>query len=172
MDVASAKSALLAQFMPVMASAARPATHIGMDELPFLPVGGGESVQLIHVDLVQGMWIVRSRFEPNTTLARHFHTGPVFAVTLSGTWHYLEYPQQINTPGSYLFEPAGSIHTLHIPPQQGITDVWFAINGSNLSLDADGRVLQVVDAAFVLAAYREGCKSLGLATDKMIVLGE
>lgn len=172
MELESAKSALLAQFMPVMASAAHPALHVGMDELPFLPVGGGESVQLIHVDLTQGMWIVRSRFEPNTTLTRHFHTGPVFAVTLSGTWHYLEYPTQINTPGSYLFEPAGSIHTLHIPPQDGITDVWFAIHGSNLTLDADGRVLQVVDAGFVLDAYRKGCAAMGLATDKIIVAGE
>lgn len=172
MDMTSAQSARLEQFKPVTVNAARPAVHVGMDDLPFLPVSAGESFQLIQVYLAQGLWIVRSRFQPNTTLTRHFHTGPVFAVTLSGTWHYLEYPEQINTPGSYLFEPAGSIHTLHIPPQEEITDVWFSIYGSNLALDDDGRVLQVTDAAHVLEAYRKGCEKLGVSHDKVIVLGE
>ena len=42
----------------------------------------------------------------------------------------------MNVAGSYLFEPAGSIHTLHVPDTNTeVTDVFFAIHGANLNLD-------------------------------------
>ena len=65
---------------------------------------------------------------------------------VAAAWKYLEYPE-VNRAGSYLFEPAGSIHTLTVPEDNTeVTDVWFAIYGANLNLDADGNVEMVIDA--------------------------
>ena len=83
-------------------------------------------MQLLQADLANGVWIVRSLFPPGVTIQTHKHTGHVYAFTQSGQWHYLESPEALNTAGSYLFEPAGSVHTLHVPADnEGDTDVWF-----------------------------------------------
>ncbi len=142
--------------------------HRAEDELPFVPYQEGVVFQLLQVDLDAGLWVARVRFEPGVTIQRHRHTGEVFAFTLSGSWRYLEYPD-INTAGSYLYEPAGAVHTLHVPKtNKGITDVWFAIRGANLNLDAAGNVEAVLDAATVLEIYRGQCREKGLATPRVI----
>jgi len=158
--------------MPVIPAATREAIHIGIDELPFVDLGDRSHMQLLHVDLAQGLWVVRMRFEPGYQIDRHYHTGPVFAVTAKGAWYYLEYPDAVNRPGSYLFEPAGSVHTLAVPADQdGDTEVWFAVFGANVNVATDGGVINVLDAATVLGTYRALCQAYGLGGDKVIVLG-
>ena len=147
--------------------------HIGAEDLPWVDVGDGSEVQLLHADLAQGLWITRTRFAPGTTLPRHYHTGMVYAVTLSGKWWYLETPEQVNSEGSYLFEPAMSVHTLTVDASTTeSTEVWFAIYGVNVNLDDDGQVISILDAATVLDVYRQGCTAQGLSYDSMIVVGE
>ena len=146
------------------------AMHRGEEKLPFVSFGDGSSLQLLQVDVEGGLWVVRTRFAPGTTIPRHKHTGEVFAFTIAGAWKYLEYPE-VNRAGSYLFEPAGSIHTLHVPPDtKGTTDVWFAIRGANLNLDDAGNVTGVVDAAAVRDAYLALCKAQGLGRPDVIGL--
>jgi 2,4'-dihydroxyacetophenone dioxygenase len=147
------------------------AIHRGEDELPFVELGDGNHLQLLQVDLANGVWIVRNRFEPGTTLQIHKHTGHVYAFTLSGSWHYLESPEAVNRAGSYLYEPAGSIHTLHVPDtNEELTDVWFAIHGANLNLDAEGKVEMVIDAAFILELYRAVCEGAGVSDPPVVVI--
>jgi hypothetical protein len=79
----------------------------------------------------------------------------------------------VNSSGSYLFEPAGSIHTLCTPEDQaGDTIAWFAIYGANINLDADGKIASVYDARAVLDIYRGYCEALELDCSKLIVAGE
>ena len=149
------------------------AIHISESEVPFVDTGDGGSMQLLQVDLNQGLWILRTRMPPGRTITKHYHTGSVFAVTLKGRWVYKEYPSYVNAPGSYLYEPAGSVHTLMTPKdQEGITDVWFAIYGANINIDEAGNVVGMVDAAAILRTYRMLCAAQGLSADKVIVLGE
>lgn len=137
------------------------AFHRGESALPFVDIAEGAQLQLLQVDIDAGLWVVRNRFAPGTTIQRHKHTGEVFAFTIAGSWRYLEYPE-INTAGSYLYEPAGSIHTLHVPDtNDGVTDVWFAIRGANLNLDAAGNVESVIDAGLVLSVYAALCTAGG-----------
>jgi len=137
------------------------ALHRGEKDLPFVPYLERATFQLLHVDIESGLWVVRLRAEPDVTIQRHRHTGEVFAFTIQGAWKYLEYPE-VNVAGSYLFEPAGSIHTLHVPKTNKIvTDVWFAIRGANLNLDDRGNVESVVDAGTVLELYLAGCRQAG-----------
>ena len=97
-----------------------------------------------------------------------YHTGEVYAYTNAGSWHYLEYPE-VNRPGSYLFEPAGSTHTLHAPSENDVlTDVFFVVRGANLNLDEQGKVESIFDAGTALRVYREGCEELRLPQPDVI----
>ncbi|MGZ6957880.1 MAG: 2,4'-dihydroxyacetophenone dioxygenase family protein, partial [Acidimicrobiia bacterium] len=96
---------------------------------------------------------------------KHRHTGPVWGYTVSGAWKYKEY-DYVNRAGSFLYEPAGSVHTL-----QSIEDntrVWFHMYGANLNLDADGNVESVVDAGLVRDSYFALCEANGLARPDVI----
>jgi 2,4'-dihydroxyacetophenone dioxygenase len=137
------------------------ALHRGEDELPFIDLGDGSELQLLQCDVEAGLWVVRTRFPPGYVVQTHKHTGEVFAITLAGRWKYREYPE-VNTTGSYLYEPAGSVHTLTVPEDNdGITDVWFAIRGANLNLDEHGNVVAVIDAALIRDVYLAACEEQG-----------
>jgi len=137
------------------------ALHRAEEDLPFVTFFEGLDFQLLQASVENGLWVVRTRFQPNVTIARHRHTGEVFAVTFSGSWRYLEYPA-VNTAGSYLYEPAGSVHTLHVPAANTeVTDIWFAIRGANLNLDAEGNVASVWDATFMIETYLDLCAKAG-----------
>ncbi len=144
------------------------ALHRGEEELPFVNLGDGTHLQLLQVNIELGLWVIRSKFEPGTTVPTHKHTGEVFAFTRSGSWKYLEYPE-VNVAGSYLYEPAGSVHTLTVPEENTeLTDVWFAIYGANLNLDADGNVEMVIDAGLVRDTYFAMCEAEGLGRPPVI----
>ena len=137
------------------------ALHRGESELPFVALGDGTHLQLLQVDVELGLWVIRTKFEAGVTVPTHKHTGSVFAFTISGSWKYLEY-DDVNLPGSYLYEPAGSVHTLTVPADNdGMTDVWFAIYGANLNLDANGNVETVIDAGLVRDTYFALCEAEG-----------
>ena len=144
------------------------AIHRGESELPFVDVGDGTHLQVLQVDVEKGLWVVRTRYEPGVTIPRHKHTGEVFAFTIAGSWKYLEYPE-VNRAGSYLYEPAGSVHTLHVPEDnEELTDVWFAIYGANLNLAADDSVEMVIDAGFIRDVYVALCDAQGFAPQNVI----
>ena len=149
------------------------AVHIGENDVPWVDLDGGSKLQLLQVDLNQGLWVVRNQFEPGYVVSKHYHTGPVFAVTRSGAWCYSEYPQYMNVAGSYLYEPAHSVHTLTVPADNTEpTDVWFAIHGANVNIDSEGQVTGVVDAQTILAAYRWRCEAVGADSSGVLVIGE
>lgn len=146
-----------------------PATLRLEEDLPFVTIAPGTEIKVAQVDLDAGLWIVRNRFAPGAVVPTHRHTGSVLAFTETGAWKYAEYPGEVNRAGSYLFEPAGSTHTLTVLEDAGEpTLVWFVIHGANLELDADGRVDRVVDAARVLRGYKRLCAEAGLPTPRVI----
>ena len=126
------------------------AVHLGADDLPFVEIGGGSKMKVIQVKPEEGLWIVENIFQAGYEVQRHKHTGPVYAYTTSGAWKYAEY-EYVNRAGSFLYEPAGSIHTLQAIEDD--TRVWFQMYGSNLNLDADGNVESVFDGPGTLEMY-------------------
>jgi len=142
------------------------ATHIGANDLPFVDFGGGNLLKVIQVNEREGLWVIENIFKRGFEVPTHRHTGPVWAFTTSGGWKYKEY-DYVNGPGSFLYEPAGSVHTLQCVEDE--THVWFHINGANLDLDAEGAVVSVLDGAGVLAAYYQLCEAAGLPVPKVLV---
>jgi quercetin dioxygenase-like cupin family protein len=135
------------------------AVHLGADELPFVDIGDGSKLKVIMVKEREGLWIVENVFQSGYEVQTHKHTGPVYAYTTSGAWKYKEY-DYVNRAGSFLYEPAGSVHTLTVVEDD--THVWFQMYGSNLNLDADGKVESVIDGAGTLQAYYLLCEAQGL----------
>ena len=144
------------------------AVHVGADALPFATLPDGSRLKVLQVREKEGLWIVQAIFNAGYEVQTHRHTGPVWGYTVSGAWKYKEYPE-VNTAGSYLFEPAGSVHTLIVPETNTeVTDVWFAIYGANLNLAEDGSVDMVIDAQLVLEFYLALCQAQGIENPPVI----
>ena len=86
------------------------AVHLGVDDIPWVELGDGSLMRLLQVRIREGLWIVHTRFNPGYEVQTHKHTGPVWGYTNSGAWKYKEY-DYVNRAGSFLYEPAGSVHT-------------------------------------------------------------
>lgn len=142
------------------------AQHVGADDLPFVDIGGGNKMKVLQVHPKEGLWIVENVFQSGFEVQTHRHTGPVWGYTSSGAWKYKEY-DYVNRAGSFLFEPAGSVHTLMCIEED--TRVWFHMYGVNLNLAADGSVESVTDGSGSLAAYYALCEAQGFPRPKVIV---
>jgi quercetin dioxygenase-like cupin family protein len=136
-----------------------PAIHFGANDLPFVEIGGGSKLRVLQVKRGEGLWIIENVFQKGYAVQTHRHTGPVFGYTTSGAWKYAEY-DYVNRAGSFLYEPAWSVHTLQCIEDD--TRVWFQMYGANLNLDADGKVDSVADGPTTLEFYFAACAAQGL----------
>lgn len=136
------------------------------DAVPGIP---GIDVQPLMLDPHQGIWVVRALIHPGVTLPTHFHTGTVHLWTLSGHWHYLEYPDQPQTTGSYLFEPGSSIHTLHtLKDNDGPTEMVMVVTGSNVNFDGEGNYVGMLDANSIIQMIDHLIRERGLKPARYI----
>jgi hypothetical protein len=123
----------------------------------------GVDIWPLFLDAENGLWVLRAKFQPGTTLPKHFHTGTVHFYTTAGCWYYLEYPDQPQTAGSYLYEPGGSIHTFHCPEDSdGPADGFMVISGCNVNFDEDGNFLNIMDAGWIEQAVLAAAKGQGV----------
>jgi 2,4'-dihydroxyacetophenone dioxygenase len=144
--------------------------HVGDDDAPWVDTGMGVELKLMRYDSDRGTWTIRNRFAPGVQLQRHRHTGPVEGYTLSGRWHYLEY-DFVSAAGSYIYEPANSVHTLHVPEDNtGPTDVLFVIEGALLNLNDDDTVDNVFDGPAFVEVYFAMLEGAGLPRPNGLVL--
>jgi quercetin dioxygenase-like cupin family protein len=130
------------------------AQHRGSADLPFVEIGGGNKLKVIQVDVAEGLWIVENIFQTGYAVQTHRHTGPVYGYTMSGAWKYREY-EYVNRAGSFLFEPAGSVHTLECIEDD--TQVWFQMYGV------------VFDGPGTLEVYYALCEAEGLPRPNVLV---
>ena len=142
------------------------AIHIGANDLPFVEIGGGSKLRVLQVKRGEGLWIIENVFTKGYEVQTHRHTGPVFGYTTSGAWKYKEY-DYVNRAGSFLYEPAWSVHTLQCIEDD--TRVWFQMYGANLNLDANGKVDSVADGPTTLEFYFAACEAQGLPRPSPLV---
>jgi 2,4'-dihydroxyacetophenone dioxygenase len=142
------------------------AVHLGGDAIPFADMGGGNLIRVLQVREKESLWIIENVFQAGFEVATHRHTGPVWGYTSSGGWKYKEY-EYVNRAHSFLYEPAGSVHTLQCVEDD--TRVWFHMYGVNLNLAADGSIESVSDGAGTLAFYLALCEEQGLGRPPVVV---
>ena len=128
------------------------AIHFGADDLPFVDIGDGSMLKVLQVKHGEGLWIIENIFQAGYETDTHKHTGPVWGYTVSGAWKYKEY-DYVNRAGSFLYEPAGSVHTLQCTEDN--TQVLFQMYGSNINLDAEGNVVRGSAAARTSKMHRK-----------------
>ncbi len=108
------------------------------------------------IDPASDSWVVYTRFDPNTTLPSHFHTGPVHVYTTSGSWYYLEHPTDVQTAGSYVYEPGGATHTF--VTEEG-AELFIVAQGANVNFEEDGSFINIQDATMITHMLEEACKA-------------
>ncbi len=123
-------------------------------ELPTGVVGA----KLLRVSEPTASFTVLSRMPAGVEVPRHRHLGDVHAFTQSGRWRYLEY-DWVAGPGSYVYEPPGSVHTLEVLDDM---ETIFVISGGQLMLGPNNEVLAVEDASTARALYCGMLESQGL----------
>lgn len=106
----------------------------------------GVHVSPLYLDRTKGTWVLYARFEPGTVLPTHYHSGTVHFYTTKGSWNYVEHPEDPQIAGSYLFEPAGSMHTFE--SQEG-TEGFLIVEGANVNLNEDGSLMFIMDAGWI-----------------------
>ena len=137
------------------------AVHLGESEIPFADMGGGNLIRVLQVREKESLWIIENVFQSGFEVVTHRHTGPVWGYTKSGAGKYEEY-DYVNRSGSFLYEPANSVHTLQCI-EDG-TRVLFHMYGVNLNLDAEGNIVSVSDGAGTLRFYLGLCREQGLGS--------
>ena len=76
--------------------------------------------------------------ESPKTLSRHQHTGPVYALTLEGTWYHFEHEWWANENG-FSMEPSGETHTLVVPENVDEMSTLFHIVGVYVYVNEQGK---------------------------------
>ena len=157
--------------LPNHHSAAIPAAILRQEsDLPMVEIAPGVAIQLLQVDFDHNIRVLRAQLAPGLRLCTHIHTGHVFAWTISGRWHYLEYPES-SEANSDLYEPAGSIHTLHVPEDSTEpADVIFIVHGSNIELGATTEIEGATSAMDIARAYLQACQEQGISRPNVIGL--
>ena len=140
------------------------ARHVGVDEVPWVanPAHPGAELRLLQADTNRGIYVMAGRLAGDMEVGTHRHTGAVHMSTLAGAWKYLEH-EFVNRAGSYLYEPAGSEHTLCVPEEnEAPTEALFVMYGEVLYLDDDDEVTYVSNVQTNLDLYYQACESAGL----------
>ncbi|MGQ0465974.1 MAG: 2,4'-dihydroxyacetophenone dioxygenase family protein [Sporichthyaceae bacterium] len=121
-------------------------------DIPLLTdaIGPGVHFKPLRLDLEAGCWTVLVTLVPGTVIPLHYHTGTAEVLTLQGSWNYVEYPDEVQTAGSYLFEPGGSVHTLTVPATNAEDTVVFVrVEGANVNFNEDGTFHSILDAVLL-----------------------
>ena len=136
--------------LPLVALPQTELLTVNLDESPWLEesLAPGVKVKPLRLDVEAGIWVIMASFQPGSRVPLHYHTGVAEVFTLSGRWNYLEYPDQPQTAGSYLYEPAGSVHTLDVPADNTEDTLMFIrVQGANVNFRDDGTFHSILDAA-------------------------
>ena len=130
---------------------------LNTDEVPIFKdaVEGlpGVDTQVLFADPNANVWVLRALVHPGVVMPVHYHTGTVHVLTVRGRWHYVEYPDQVQVAGSYLYEPGGSVHQFVAPADNTeLTEMIMFVSGSNINFDQDGNYLGVLDASEIITS--------------------
>jgi quercetin dioxygenase-like cupin family protein len=131
------------------------------DEKLWVPLSDGVWSRPLHFNVTAGQYTHLMRVTRAGIIARHRHTGPVFAHILKGRWHYLEH-DWVATEGGFVFEPPGETHTLVVPEgcQEMVT--LFQVNGALVYVDQQGGALGYDDVFTRLEGARRHYASVGV----------
>ena len=129
---------------------------VSPDDAPWVEAMEGVWIRLLRVMGDDRGYAAMFKFAPGTRLPRHHHLGSVHAYTLQGRWRYLEM-DFVAGPGSYVYETAGSAHTLEVPAEDTEPAVvLFVVEGGMVLLADDGAPFMIWDTRAMAELYAGG----------------
>src|ERR1041384_1164215 len=131
------------------------------DETLWVPLSDGVWSRPLHFNVTAGQYTHLMRVTRAGIIARHRHTGPVFAHVLKGRWHYLEH-DWVAEEGGFVFEPPGETHTLVVPEDVSEMITLFQVNGLMLYVDPHGAALGYEDVFTKIDMCRRHYAACGL----------
>jgi 2,4'-dihydroxyacetophenone dioxygenase len=135
-------------------------------------LGDGIHFKPLRVDLERNEWVVLATFQPGAEIQLHYHTGPAEVYTLQGRWLYREHPDQPQTPGCYLYEPGGSVHTFFAPVENTEDTIMLVrVAGANVNFNEDGTFHSILDALAIRHLTDVLCAEQGLGEPRYIAGG-
>jgi len=128
--------------------------------LPWVPQAEGVSFRPLRISPELGSWTNLLRVTHRGVVNLHRHLAPVEAWVISGEWRYLE-RDWVARAGSYVYEPAGDIHTL-VNTGDEVMVTLFCIHGPIEYIGPDGQVWFSETAGTKLAKYTAYCHANGI----------
>lgn len=153
--------------LPLVALPQTELLTVNVNDIPLIKdaLGPGVHFHPLRFDLEAGEWVLLATMAPGAQVPLHYHTGVAEVYTLSGSWHYREYPEQLQTAGSYLYEPGGSVHTFICPETNTEDTVFFVrVAGANVNFTEDGQYHSILDAAMLRHLTETLAAERGLGT--------
>ena len=151
----------MSQFIPTLIEGEAVDHALSSDDIPWVPQEPGRWFKPLHFLPVSGTWVNLVKMEPGRRIRRHIHAGGfVQAYVLEGSWRYLEH-EWVAAPGSYVFEPAGGVHTLEVLGEETMVTL-FVVNGVIQYLDDDGAIVQQDDFDSRRRLYLDFCEEHGI----------
>lgn len=138
---------------------------VNEEQIPWLAESLGEGIRIkpLRLDIEAGVWVILVGFAPGSRVQLHYHTGEAEVYTLSGRWHYIEYADQPQTAGSYLYEPSGSVHTLTVPADNDEETLMLVrVKGANVNFNEDGTFHSILDATSLVFLTELFAQQLGI----------
>jgi quercetin dioxygenase-like cupin family protein len=134
------------------------------DERLWVPLSDGVWSRPLHFNVTAGQYTHLMRVTRAGIIARHRHTGPVFAHVLKGRWHYLEH-DWVAEEGGFVFEPPGETHTLVVPDDVPEMITLFNVNGAMIYVDEAGNAVGFEDVHTKIKMCRAHYAAVGLGAD-------
>lgn len=136
---------------------------VSEDEREWVPAAmAGVWMRPLMFDTVRGAWTNVVRMRTEGFVSRHAHPAPVHGYVIKGQWHYAE-RDWLATPGSYVFEPPGDVHTLMADPGESLTLFW--ITAAMIELDEHGRAIGHADVFTRIEQASRHYAEVGLGAD-------
>lgn len=143
---------------------------VNPDKLPWVEIGMGIYFKVLSCCNKTGRYALLSKYSPGTQIPPHRHSGPVTAITLQGSWKYLE-QEAVSKKGCIAFESANSNHTLKVLDDSEEDMVLLAlIEGSLITYDEEGNIWAIDDAQTHLQRYLVLAKEQGHEVDESLIV--
>lgn len=135
--------------------------RIPEDERLWVPRPAGNLYLPLMFDVSAGVVVNIIKYPVPGVIGRHVHDGPVYSWTIEGSWFYPEH-DWVATPGTFVWEPAGEIHTL--TTTESMTG-FYVMHGGLTSVDENGKAIHYDNAVTLLDYCDAYYRHIGLGPD-------
>jgi 2,4'-dihydroxyacetophenone dioxygenase len=136
------------------------------ETLPWVPQADGVSFKPLRICPERGTWTNLLRVTKQGVINLHRHLDAVEAWVIKGQWRYLE-RDWVARPGTYVFEPAGDVHTLMNTGEEEMVTL-FSMHGPIEYIGPGGETVFTETAETKLSKYVDFCRDNGIAVAPIV----